>query len=186
MLDMILHAKGVTQTTQQAATCNTIPVDYRLLPPEPERLDVLASIIEAEIALFQAGIVHQDVAPRNVLISRSPMRIVLIDFNYSLVYKYFEFGREYLESRDPDALPVSPVERYWTSPMFTEEFGEWIPQTWLADENGMLQWLCTRWGRSTKFAPLSKDFLSTYGDHPLLRRLSRLRRQETTLQARVN
>ena len=43
------------------------------------------SIIEAEIALFKAGIIHQDVTPRDVLISRFPMRVVLIDFNFSLV-----------------------------------------------------------------------------------------------------
>ena len=70
MLDMVLRTKGVTRTTQQAATCDTIPVNYRLLSPESERLDVLASIIEAEIALFKAGIIHQDVTPRDVLISR--------------------------------------------------------------------------------------------------------------------
>jgi len=169
MLDMILRAKGVTHTNLPAELVNTFSIDYRLLPPEPTRLNVLVSIIEAEIALFEAGIAHRDVAPRNVLISRSPKRVVLIDFNRSLVYKYFEFGRKLLKSRDPDALPISPIERYWGWPSFVDEFGGWIPQTWLADDDGVKEWLCKRWGASTEFRSLSKNFLRTWGDHPLLR-----------------
>lgn len=169
MLDTILHAKGVTRASHDVNAF--APVNYQLLPPEPERLDVLARIIEAEIALNHAGIAQRDLAPRNVLISRSPMRVVLIDFNFALVYQHFESGRKYLASRDPNALPTSPVERYWTDSMFRGEFEEWIPQSWLLDEDNskMWEWLCTRWGGSTKFAPLSEDFLGNYGDHPLLR-----------------
>ncbi|KAK1763764.1 hypothetical protein QBC33DRAFT_214854 [Phialemonium atrogriseum] len=101
MLDMILHAKGVTRASGDI----TAPVNYQLLPPEPKRLDVLAKIIEAEIELFQAGIVHRDVAPRNVIISCSPMRIALIDFNLARVHKHYESGRKYLASRDPMRCP---------------------------------------------------------------------------------
>jgi len=48
MLDMILRAKGLTQRNLPPAAYDAIPVDFRLLPSEPARLSVLASIIEAE------------------------------------------------------------------------------------------------------------------------------------------
>ena len=183
MLDMILHAKGVTRPTQLATIYNTIPVDYQLLPPEPARLSVVASIIEAEIALFQAGIVLRCLSPRNVMISRSPKRVILIDFNLSLVYKHCEFGRQFLSGRDPMELPISPIERYWNDIILTEQFGQWIPQTWLMDRNSMLQWLCTRWGGSTEFAPLSKDFLRRHRDHPLVQGLSSVTAGKTRYNA---
>jgi len=146
------------------------PIRFRLLPPEPERLDLLASVIEAEIALFHAGIVHEHVEPENVLlISRSPMRIVLINFNRSLVFKCFELGRKYLKSRNPDALPISPIHRYWGS-LCGYKFERWIPQTWLMDKDGANKWLFTRWGGSTKFEPPTEKFLKRHHD-PLLRTL---------------
>ena len=106
---MILRANGVTQTDLPVELFDTLPIDYRLLPPEPERLDVLASVIEAEIALFHASIAHRDITPRNVLISRSTKRI---DFNKSRVYKCYEFGLPVLKSRGPNPLPISPIQRY--------------------------------------------------------------------------
>ena len=111
MLDMILRAKGVTQTNLPVELFDTLPIDYRLLPPEPERLDVLASITEADITLLHAGIAHRDITLRYVLISRSPMRVILIDFNRSRVYKCYEFGHEVLKSRGPNPMPISPIQR---------------------------------------------------------------------------
>jgi len=183
MLDMILRAKGVTQTDLPAELFDILPIDHGLLPPELERLDILAGVIEAEIMLLHAGIAHRDTAPRNVLISRSMKRVILIDFNKSRVYKCYESGRRFLESQGPNLLPISPIQRYWNSSEFVDEFGLWVPQSWLTHKDNVLNWLCTRWGVSTKFACLSKDFLSTNRGHPLLRRLSKQRRQETTLQA---
>ena len=175
MLDMISRAKGLPQIPLPAELFelfDTLPINYRLLPPEPERLDVLASIIEAEITLFHAGIAHRNIAPQNVLISRSMNRVIFIDFNRSRVYKCYESGRRFLKSWGPNPVPISPIERYWKSPRFTDEFGGWVPQSWLTHNDRVWNWLCTHWGPSTKFARLSKDFLSTNGDHPLLQRLS--------------
>jgi len=112
MLDKILRAKGVTQTDLPAELFDTLPIDYGLLPPERERLDVLASVIEAEVTLLNVGIAHRDVSPRNVLISRSTKRVILIDFNKSRVYKCYEFGRQVLKSWGPNPLPISPIEYY--------------------------------------------------------------------------
>jgi hypothetical protein len=166
MLDIIMRAKGITNPNYPVEVYDTIPVQYQLLPPETARLNVLASITEANITLFEAGILHNDVTPRNVLISCSPKRVVFIDFNRSIIFKLFENGRKLLKLRDPDALPISPIERYWNSCFY--EFGEWIPKTWLEDDYGANKWLCTRWGRSTKFRPPSEDFLADKDD-PLLR-----------------
>jgi len=178
MLDKIFCAKGVTQTDLPAELFDTLPIDYGLLPPERERLDVLASVIEAEVTLLNVGIAHRDVAPRNVLISRSTKRVILIDFNKSRVYKCYEFGRQVLKSWGSNPLPISPIEYYWKSSWFTDEFGGWIPQSWFAHKDGVLNWLCTRWGASTKFASLPKEFLSTWGDDLLLRRLTQLKTRD--------
>jgi hypothetical protein len=178
MLDMILRAKGVTQTNLPAELFDTLPIDYQLLPPEPARLDVLASIVEADITLLCAGIAYRDIAPQNVLISHSPERIILVDFTQSRVYKCYEFGRQVLKSWGPNPMPISPIQRYWKSSLFTDEFAGWIPKSWFADEHKVLKWLCVRWGGSTKFAPLSKDFLSFDGHHPLLRGLLELKKRD--------
>ena len=45
-----------------------------------------------------------------------------------------------------DTMPISPIEHYRRKPRFLDKFGGWIPQTWLADDNGAKKWLCTRWG----------------------------------------
>jgi len=179
ILDMVLRAKGVTQRDLPAELFDTLPIDYGLLPPEQERLDILASVIEAEIMVFHAGIALRDTVPRNVLISRSMKRVILTDFNRSRVYKCYEFGRRFLKSR-PQNLPISPIQRYWESTWFTDDFRGWVPQSWLTHEDRVLNWLCTRWGASTKFAPLSKDFLSREGDHPLLQGLVKTRDNATS------
>ena len=169
MLDMILCAQRVTQPTQPKAAYDTLPINYKLLPPEPERLNILASIIEAEITLFKAGINHRDLAPRNVLISHSPTRVVLIDFALSTVFNCYPRGREFLRSQERYALPISPIERYWNSSCFGHEFGAWCPKAWLTDEDGAKKWLLQRWGGSTKFQPVAEDFLEVFDDDPLLK-----------------
>ena len=75
-------------------------------------------------------------------------------------------------------MPISPIQRYWVSPRFIDEFGRRIPQSWPTDEDRVLKWLYTRWGGSAKFAPQLKDFLSTWRDHPLLRELTQLKTRD--------
>jgi hypothetical protein len=57
---------------------------------------VLASIIEAEIAIFEAGIAHLNVESWKALILPSPKLFVLVDFNLSVVYNCFEFASKIL------------------------------------------------------------------------------------------
>lgn len=168
MLDMILRAKGVTRPTQREAAYDTLPVNYKLLPPEPDRLAILARIIEAEITLFDAGINHRDLAPRNVLISQSPKRIVLIDFGQSTVFKHYPFGRQLLKSNENHALPISPIQRYWNSSCFKDDFAAWCPQAWLMDHDGAKKWMLRRWRGSTMFRPVEEGFRRVYRRDRLL------------------
>jgi len=34
-------------------------------------------------------------------------------------------------------MPISPIQRYWKSPRFIDEFGWCIPQSWLTDEDSV-------------------------------------------------
>jgi hypothetical protein len=144
-------------------------IDYSLLPPEEERLEILGRVVEAEIALWwYAGVRHNDVSPRNIMISRTSAsnnspRVVLIDFNLSHVDGYFERGQQSLNRRETDSLPISPIERYWPGSDFTSrcEFAGWIPESWHANSDvsnaKALEWLVYRWKGSPKYQPLSED-----------------------------
>lgn len=167
MLDILKRAE---LKTDQRGTYETPSIDNRLLPPESERIDVLAFVIEAEITLFHAGIRHRDIAPRNVMILHSPLRVVLIDFNSAIVLKHYKYGRMYLETI-AGTLPISPVERYWYSDMFDDEFGQWVPESWLSDKQEPYEWLCSRWGNSPAYDRLSKGFVDNLGDQPAIRDL---------------
>jgi serine/threonine protein kinase len=143
-------------------------VDYSLLPPEEERLEILGRVVEVEVALWWcAGVRHNDVSPRNVMISRTSdnsLRVVLIDFNLAHVDGYFERGQQSLTRRETDSLPISPIERYWPGSDFTSrcEFAGWIPESWHENSDvgnaKALEWLVFRWKGSPKYQRLSEDF----------------------------
>jgi len=65
---MILRTKCVTKPTLLATAFAIVPAGFRLLPPKPGHFNVLVSIIDAKIALFEAGIVQMDIKPQNVMI----------------------------------------------------------------------------------------------------------------------
>lgn len=177
MLDMILRAKGVAPTNKPAELFEDIPIDYQLLPPETERLNIMARVIEAEVALFHAGIVQGDLASRNVLIERSSNRVILIDFNCSVVLKYTNYDR--YNKNDPNALPISPIERFWGSAGLVDEFVGWVPESWLMDYYEKRMWLYNRWIGSTKFAPPSKRFLTARVNDPVLQSVGAVKTQAT-------
>jgi hypothetical protein len=145
-------------------------LDYSLLPPEEERLNLLARAIEAETAImWYAGVRHGDLAPRNIMISRpvhvdAPVRVVLIDFNVAHVLKLSESGRRALALQEPGSLPPSPIQRYWPGSDFTRgcKFDGWIPQSWRVDidvsQEKALEWLVGQWNGSPDYQPLSGTF----------------------------
>ncbi|KAK4035251.1 hypothetical protein C8A01DRAFT_38273 [Parachaetomium inaequale] len=178
MLDMILRARGATRSNPEPERYREeSPVlDYSLLPPEGERLDILARIVEAETYIWwYGGVRHCDVAPRKVIISRSGpsnavSRVTLIDFNAAYVHQRCEAGRQRMaETGHGKGLPISPIERYWIGSQFAYggRYSEWIPESWAVQEDSggvslshlfAAKWLVSRWKGSPKFQPPSESF----------------------------
>ncbi|KAK3298945.1 uncharacterized protein B0H64DRAFT_86005 [Chaetomium fimeti] len=174
MLDMILRARGATRSNPEPDAWSAEPpgLDYSLLPPEKERLDILARIVEAEAELqWYGGVMHGDVEPRNVIISRrgpasaSP-RVTIIDFNLSYVPQRCEAGRRMIaETGHGKGLPVSIIERYWLESHFAYGgvYSEWIPQSWVVEDEPLfppMRWLIDRWLGSPRFRPPSEKFFN--------------------------
>jgi hypothetical protein len=178
MLDMILRAWGATRASPRPARWReeSQSLDYSLLPPEHERLDILARIVEADTMLWwYGGVSHGDMEPRNVMVSRSGpanavSRITLIDFNNAFVLHRCDRGRQIIENLGlGKGLPPSPIERYWTGSQFAYggTYGEWIPESWAVDDDGYevshvlaAKWLILQWRASSKFRPPSEKFLN--------------------------
>ncbi|KAK4153551.1 hypothetical protein C8A00DRAFT_33712 [Chaetomidium leptoderma] len=180
MLDMILYARGATRSNPEPERPDeSRPIDYRLLPPDEERLDVLARIVEAETMIWwYGGVHHGDVAPRNVIISRSGhsnavSRVALIDFNAAYVLHRCERGRNAIKTLGiGEGLPMSPIENEWpgTSFAYGGKYSGWIPENWcVEDDDGnrdashiiAAKWLINRWKTSPKFQPPSDYFLNS-------------------------
>jgi hypothetical protein len=184
MLDMILHARGATRSNPEPEwPQESRPIDYRLLPPDEERLDVLARIVEAEMTIWwYGGVRHGDVAPRNVIISRAGpsnavSRVTLIDFNAAHVFHRCDRGRQAIAGLGiGKGLPMSPIEEEWpgTSFAYGGKYSGWIPKSWcVEDDDGnrdasyvlAAKWLINRWKASPKFQPPSDDFLNCPSNH---------------------
>lgn len=139
MLQSILRA--IPNKTPGETQFDLDSIDYSLLPPEKERLEVLARILDAEITLWwYAGVEHKDVSPRNIMVTRtadgaSLGRVVLVDFNLSHVMRFSEVGCRVLSRRTPGALPTSPITRYWPGWIYSSSgpFNAWIPESWCVD-----------------------------------------------------
>lgn len=170
MLDTILRARGATRSKPDPGL---VRVDYRLLPPEEERLDILARIVESETAVWwYGGVQHGDVAPRNVIISRSGAfngvsRVTIIDFNAAYVLHHSDRGRRTIADLGlGKGLPISPIERYWNGSAFAcgGEYGAWVPESWgtggqRSSYIRAAEWLVHRWRASPNFQPPSESFL---------------------------
>lgn len=181
MMDMMLHSRGATRSNPEPKLewpDEEPRIDYSLLPPEEERLDILARIVEAESMLWwYGGVKHNDVAPRNVIISRSTSsnaasRVTLIDFNAAYVLHRCNDGLERIKKLGlGKRLPMSPIQRYWPGTKFVygSDFSWWLPERWrVEDAPGYrhscyvfaVKWLIRRWRASPKFQPPSDDFLN--------------------------
>lgn len=126
-------------------------------------------MIETEVALFHAGVVHKHTGPWDVLVSHlSPRRIVLLDFQTALVFRRCEWGHKFLERRGPCPKPMSPVHQWWNSGII-RKFGGWVPQSWLEAKDRDREWLFSRWIGSDQYMPLSKEFLHRMREDPILR-----------------
>ncbi|KAL2128581.1 hypothetical protein VTI74DRAFT_8994 [Chaetomium olivicolor] len=123
---------------------------------QQERLRVLALCMEAEIELRFAGVIHNDLAPRNIICSgrdflARDFQVKIIDFNFVEILPLLE-GKAPYES---EPLPESPVELFWNYP--SREMEDWLPEGWGKSEWN--RWLREMWGTSTRFMPVPEDLL---------------------------
>ncbi|KUJ19426.1 uncharacterized protein LY89DRAFT_695964 [Mollisia scopiformis] len=122
---------------------------------QKDRLNVLALSMEADLKLRFEGVVHNDIAPRNIICSGKDLlaenlRLGIIDFNVAIVSPLLGVDAPC----ESESLPESPVEWFWGSrPVGMRE---WVPVEWKG--HGWHRWLKERWGGSLKYKPVPKHF----------------------------
>ncbi|KAK0727840.1 hypothetical protein B0T26DRAFT_146793 [Lasiosphaeria miniovina] len=141
------------------------PSHHQFLPLELDRLDHMFRIVEADMTLYwRAHIRHNDIYPRNVMITNNPARpIVIIDFNLATVYP-----SDSDHFKDHPLLPISPIEFFRPQLMFHEGgcFRNWSPGGWMnPNDNGETsyreasRWVFRHWAGSSRYEPLTDFFL---------------------------
>ncbi|KAH7322394.1 hypothetical protein B0I35DRAFT_425755 [Stachybotrys elegans] len=128
---------------------------YIRIPPT-QRLDILAEIFEIYRKLQFAGVLHQDLAPRNIILMNlnlnhyTPPRVVVFDFNIASILnrptsKY---------PRVPGTRPMSPMYMYWISP--PTNFGRWVPEPYCSQPATWRGWAYKRWYHSKEFGDIKE------------------------------
>ncbi|KAI0111224.1 hypothetical protein GGR51DRAFT_70679 [Nemania sp. FL0031] len=135
---------------------------------EAYRLDVIAEFLEGFVKQRHSGLDQRDLAPRNIMVSPSPQetmppgsipRVVLVDYNESVVYKYTKYAR-FLKQNS--SLPINPAEMFWSDSTMRAEFYGWTPIEWYTPGQGnqsFQKWLLSRFGgdNMSRFAPITKE-----------------------------
>lgn len=94
--------------------------------PLEYRLEVLARILDGRVRQLHKGLDQNDLAPRNVIIVphpdtqpggpeglpelMAPLRVVLVDYNKSIVYRLSEWRKHPFENQK---LPPNPMKNFW-------------------------------------------------------------------------
>lgn len=139
--------------------------------PLEYRLEVLARILDGRVRQLHKGLDQSDLAPRNVIIVphpdtqpvgpeglpelMAPLRVVLIDYNKSIVYRLSEWRKHPLENQK---LPPNPMKNFWDQSL--SEFRGWIPPEWDQKPRLRQQWLVHRFGGDeiiNKYAPVTAE-----------------------------
>lgn len=130
-------------------------------PPYTEdvRLEALAQTLEAFNRIHAAGVIHRDVAQRNVMICNGTeagtfSRVVIIDFNFAVVIRLAKWERS--SKRQGHGLPEkprNPIDDWWDCGGLYSDFAEWLPASWDQMYKPMREWLYARWGKSSEFRP---------------------------------
>lgn len=133
---------------------------------EEWRLAVLAKVLEGEVRQHHGGVSQWDMAARNVYLvpprgasalnpGAGTPRVVLIDYNNSIVWKETTIGA--LDDQHPNAkLPPSPMWKYWHQSL--PEFYGWLPKEWHNKHKLRQQWLVKTFGgkNAGAFAPVKE------------------------------
>ncbi|EDU45971.1 predicted protein [Pyrenophora tritici-repentis Pt-1C-BFP] len=124
---------------------------------------MIQKILEAETFVYNAGVHHRDMSPRNVmLVSHSDIytapdpRIVIIDFNVSNV---LDLSARRRGDTDLDAIHktwpgrmVGPITRFW------DELMEFEVKGWVADDIGAAnEWLWECFREREDYVPVVRD-----------------------------
>lgn len=128
-------------------------------PPYPEDicLEALAQTLETFNRLHAAGVIHRDIAQRNVMIcdggtTAKINRVVIIDFNFAVVSRLAEWNKRSRRQPLPEK-PRNPIDDWWDCGALYDEFGDWLPVSWDRLYKPLREWLYARWGKSTEFLP---------------------------------
>ncbi|KAF9697531.1 hypothetical protein EKO04_004122 [Ascochyta lentis] len=128
-----------------------VDIDPDLLTPEL-REHVMIRVIEADYDLRRAGVRHDDLAPRNIILSEKPdtidpnIRVTLVDFGHSIVYD-IRYGR-------PLRWEVCNPLFNWASAS-TWSFMGWLPS--FSEESVNSRWELWGDGRNGKYAKVERD-----------------------------
>lgn len=126
------------------------------------RLEVLARVMDGVVRQCHAGLCQRDLAPRNIMLSpppqqhsghtKPPSRVVLIDYNTSLVYKKSKKTPGWTNTRK---LPMNPMQYFWN---YSLEFAGWTPPEWYHHRDLFQKWLVDQFGgeRRSHYDPVSK------------------------------
>ncbi|KAK3374122.1 hypothetical protein B0T24DRAFT_625701 [Lasiosphaeria ovina] len=157
--------RAITNRAIRQAEKEKRPSHHRFLPPEPERLDHMFRIVEAEMTLYwHAHIEHNDIHPRNIIITNNPARpIVIIDFNMATVHP-----PDSEDFKKHPLLPMSPLAFLQPATMFGagSYFENWTPESWMdtnedrkKNRREASRWAFRCWAGSSRYEPLTEFFL---------------------------
>ncbi|CAA9962623.1 AarF unusual protein kinase [Pyrenophora teres f. maculata] len=133
------------------------------LLPEAIRSRIMQKVLEAETIVYNAGVHHRDMSPRNVmLVSRpnvhtaSDPRVVIIDFNVSNV---LDLSARCRGDVDLDAIHktwpgrmVGPITRFW------DKLTEFEVRGWVADDVGAAnEWLWECFRDREDYVPVARE-----------------------------
>ncbi|KAA8623419.1 AarF unusual protein kinase [Pyrenophora tritici-repentis] len=137
-------------------------IEPKLLP-EATRSRIMQKILEAETFVYNAGVHHRDMSPRNVmLVSPSDIytapdpRVVIIDFNVSNI---LEINARRRGDTDLNAIHktwpgrmVGPITRFW------DELMEFEIKGWVEDDIGAAnEWLWECFREREEYVPVVRD-----------------------------
>lgn len=128
---------------------------------EAYRLEVLAILLDGVAKQDHAGVDQGDLSPRNVIITPPPtpeetrvQRVVLIDYNLSLVYELTEYGKRPAQLAK---LPPNPMILFWNTSL--SDLAGWAPQRLCYNRRLRQEWLHSEFGGEKKalYEPLEEE-----------------------------
>lgn len=119
---------------------------------EEYRLELLAILLDGVARQTHAGVDQRDLSPRNVIITPPPtlketrvQRVVLIDYNLSLVFELSEYGKRPAQLAK---LPPNPMILFWNASL--SDLAGWAPKSLCYNRRLRQEWLQSEFGGEKK------------------------------------